>query len=232
MRIRTCKLLLVVSLVSVAPVVAAQQGMSAEQMQQALARAQGLLRQVAQQKAALETEVAGLRVNQAGLEKKLRVTEIRLEERDGDLAASQREAQRTGARLERSEARLEKIRGQLEEVVTKYRELAALQRQTQAERERLDAELGATRRDLADAQARNRALYETGRELLGLYDGKSAWDSLLQHESVTGLKKVEIQNRVQEIEYRLYDELTDANVSALSGRTAGGETSTQPAAPQ
>lgn len=192
-----------------------QAGMTPEQLQQALARAQGLLRQVAQQKAALEAELAGMRVENAGLGKKLRVTELRLEERSAELESSQRQGQRTGDKLERTEARLDKTRAQLEEVVAKYRELAAKQRDTEQQRATLKAELGDTQRELADAQERNRALYDTGRELLGLYDNKSGWEGLLQREPVTGLARVNIQNRLQEFEDALFDQLTDVNVERL-----------------
>ncbi|MGR8919609.1 MAG: hypothetical protein ACU85V_08320 [Gammaproteobacteria bacterium] len=208
-------LALVLVLAGAAPASLAQQQMSAEHMQQALARAQGLLRQVAQQKAALEAEIAGMRVEQAGLKKKLRATERKLEERDDELASSQGREQQTSARLDRTEERLEATRGQLEEVIGKYRELAALQRKTTAERDQLAATLETTELTLRDAQARNRSLYDIGQELLELYEGKSAWDGLLQQERVSGLRKVELQNRLQDIEYRMYDELTDENLPAI-----------------
>ncbi len=199
----------------VGQVSAQQAAMSAEQMQQALARAQGLLRQVAQQKATLEAELAQLRVENAGLAKRLKRAEAQIEERASELAASETRVQRTDAQLERTRGSLERIREQLEETVAKYKELAALHRETVDTRDQLGETLTTTRRELADAQVRNRALYDIGQELLALYEGKSAWDSLLQGERASGLKKVELQNRLQEIETRLFDELTDESVAAM-----------------
>ncbi len=196
-------------------VFAQQAAMSPEQMQQALARAQGLLRQVAQQKASLEAELAQLRVENAGLAKRLKRAEAQLEERAGELAASETRVQRTDAQLERTRGNLERTREQLEETVAKYKELAALYRETVDARDQLAGTLATTQRELADAQVRNRALYDIGQELLALYEGKSAWDSLLQGERASGLKKVELQNRLQDIETRLFDELTDESVAAM-----------------
>jgi len=209
-----------------AQVDAQQAAMTPEQMQQALARAQSLLRQVAQQKATLEAELAQLRVDNAGLSKRLKRAEGQLEERASELAASETRADRTDAQLERTRGSLERTRGQLEETVAKYKELAALHRETVDTRDQLAETLAATQRELADAQVRNRALYDIGQELLALYEGKSAWDSLLQGERASGLKKVELQNRLQEIETRLFDELTDESVAAL--RRAGAETPDSP----
>lgn len=212
-----------------AQVDAQQAAMTPEQMQQALARAQSLLRQVAQQKATLEAELAQLRVDNAGLSKRLKRAEGQLEERASELAASETRADRTDAQLERTRGSLERTRGQLEETVAKYKELAALHRETVDARDQFAETLAATQRELADAQVRNRALYDIGQELLALYEGKSAWDSLLQGERASGLKKVELQNRLQEIETRLFDELTDESVAAL--RRAGAEGAETPDSP-
>jgi len=212
-----------------AQVDAQQAAMTPEQMQQALARAQSLLRQVAQQKATLEAELAQLRVDNAGLSKRLKRAEGQLEERASELAASETRADRTDAQLERTRGSLGRTRGQLEETVAKYKELAALHRETVDTRDQLAETLAATQRELADAQVRNRALYDIGQELLALYEGKSAWDSLLQGERASGLKKVELQNRLQEIETRLFDELTDESVAAL--RRAGAEGAETPDSP-
>lgn len=202
----------------------AQQAADPAQLQQALSRAQGLLRQLAQQKAQLEAEVANLRVESAGLRKRATRLEATVEENEADLASREREQQRTAGRLARTETRLEQTRERLGEVVGKYRELAELQRTTRFEKEQLAAELAVTRRTLEDAQRRNRTLYDLGLELVELYDGKSAMDGLLQREPVTGLRKVEIQNVLQSYEYDMYEGLTDENVEAVRAPAGSAET--------
>lgn len=209
-----------------------QAGMSAEQLQQALARAQGLLRQVAQQKATLEAELAKLRVDNASLERKLAGTARKLEDNEAELASVQVREQRTSASLERTRGSLETTREQLLDTVEKYKALARLQRDTEGERDALAQTLASTRRELADAQVRNRSLYAIGQELIDLYEDKSPWDGLLERESVTGLKKVEIQNRLQDIEGRLFDELTDESLESLkTGASAAGGGDATPATP-
>jgi len=170
---------------------------------QALARAQQLLRQVAQQKVQLETENARLKAEAAGLEKKLGRAAAEAERLADDLAASQRDNERTGARLERTGARLEKTEAALREAVDRYRETAADLRETEAARRQLEAELAATRDELENAENKNVALYQANVELLEHYHDKGAWDAILQAEPLTGLKQVQIENVLEEYRYKL-----------------------------
>lgn len=170
---------------------------------QALARAQQLLRQVAQQKVQLETENARLKAEAAGLKKKLERAEAQAETLAADLAASRRDNERTGARLERTGARLEKTEAALREAIDRYRDTAATLRETEAARRQLESELAATRAELEDAENKNIALYQANVELLDHYHDKGAWDAILQAEPFTGLKQVQIENVLEEYRYKL-----------------------------
>ncbi|MEQ9057988.1 MAG: hypothetical protein RLW61_01070, partial [Gammaproteobacteria bacterium] len=106
------------------------------------------------------------------------------------------------------------------------------QRYTEGERDALAQKLSSTRRELPDPQVRNRSHYAIGKQLNDHYEDKSPWDGLLERESVTGLKKVEIQNRLQDIEGRLFDELTDESLESLkTGASAAGGGDATPATP-
>lgn len=183
---------------------------------QALARAQGLLRQLAQEKAALDAEVAKLRAENAKLKKDAGRTEAELAESQASLESSTREAASVRTKLGGTEKRLERTTGQLREVVGKYKEQALKLRETEAQRNELQANLEATSRQLEDAERKNLALYQINRDVLAEFEKEGPWDGLLRKEPVTGFKQVEIENLVQEYEDRMRDQLRGASLEKLS----------------
>jgi len=204
---------------------AVAQQQSPEQMAQALSRAQALLRQVAEQRQRLETENAEMKAKLAGVEKKLKVTMKKLEDAEADLASEERENTRLDKRLESTRSRLDKTEDKLREVIDKYRQLAQKQRQTEAERQRLASDLEVTRKELDTAEQHNIKLIEANRELMDLYESKSAWEALAQREPVTGLEQVEIENILQEYEDLLYKQeyLRPDSGPAAAGAGAAAE---------
>jgi chromosome segregation ATPase len=192
-----------------------------QQLQQALMKAQGLLRQIAQQKAAAEAELAKLRVELAGKEKALRRTESEIETQKTELAqtaaslsAASGRASALDGSLTRTKGRLAKTEDKLREVAGMYKDTRAKLQQTEAEREALELQLADTRKELADAEKKNLALYETNTELLAQYRGKSAWDAIRQREPFTGIRDVSVENQVQGYEDRMYEQLREVNMGA------------------
>jgi chromosome segregation ATPase len=208
-----CAMFAVFVMLAVAPGAFAQQ---ADAAGQALARAQGLLRQLAQEKAGLDAEVAKLRAENAKLQKTAGTTEARLEETSSSLESVTREAAGVRTKLGSTEKRLERTTGQLKDVVAKYREQALKLRETEARRNELEANLDATARQLEDAERKNLALYRLNREILTEFEKEGPWDGLLRKEPVIGFKRVEIENLVQEYEDKMRDELRGASLEQMS----------------
>lgn len=206
---RSIFVILMAALLGAMPWVQAQQ--ANDQVQQAMARAQALLRQLAQEKAVVDAELAKLRAENAKLKKEGTRTASALEERTADLESAAREATSVRANLGRTEQRLERVTGQLREVVAKYKEKAAVLRQTEADRDELQRMLVATQRQLEDAEKKNLALYDINKEILAEFAKEGPWDGLLRKEPLTGLKRVEVENIVQDIEYRMDDHLRETN---------------------
>ncbi|MGD9601213.1 MAG: hypothetical protein AB7Q76_16855 [Gammaproteobacteria bacterium] len=189
--------------------------------QQALLKAQGLLKQVAQQKAAAEAELAKLRGELAGkertltrLEEETRTQSATLAEREAGLARATAQGEALSARLAKTETRLEQTTAKLREVAGMYKDTRRELAETVAARDTLTAELAAVRKELADAEKKNRALYEVNAELLAEYRGKSAWDALRQAEPFSGIDGVAVENRIQDYEDRMAEQLRDVNVEA------------------
>ena len=93
-------------------------------------------------------------------------------------------------------------------------------RKTEGEREDLKANLDATSRQLDDAEKKNLALYQINRKVLAEFDKEGPWDGLLRKEPFTGLKRVEIENLVQEYEYEMGDQAREVNLDALNKTAA------------
>ena len=175
------------------------------QLQQALARAQGLLRQLAQQKGALEAEKAKMQGALAVVERKLDQKSRANEELEAELTASQRQASRVEGSLSSTKSRLERVEGRLKEIVEKYKALDASNRTTLQEKATLEEQLQTTQQALADAEAKNEEMYQANQELLGKFINKGPFDALLQLEPLTGIKQVEIENIQQDFQFRLED---------------------------
>jgi septal ring factor EnvC (AmiA/AmiB activator) len=203
---------------------AAQQGPDPAQLQQALARAQGLLRQLGQQKQQLEVEAAKLKGELAAAEKRLRKAELDIEDKTASLAVAEASGKRSASALERTQGRLDQTTAKLKEVIGRYKETAGQLRQTQFEKEQLEVALAGTTQALRDAEASNLELYRDNREILELYRNKSGWAGLLQREPVTGLKSVEIENVIEEYQYKMYDHVLETNLDAAGESVAPAAT--------
>jgi nitrate/nitrite-specific signal transduction histidine kinase len=58
----------------------------------------------------------------------------------------------------------------------------------------------------------NKKLYDITRNMLAAYEDKSAWDSLVQAEPLTGLSKIDIENLVDDTQYRIDDLRVNADI--------------------
>jgi len=73
-----------------------------------------------------------------------------------------------------------------------------------ADAKRLDAVVGKLRPQLQSCEAKNAQLYKIGEEVLDLYDKQDIFD-LASREPVTKLKRVEIENAMQDYEDKMRD---------------------------
>lgn len=184
-------------------------GPASQPAAQALARAQGLLRQVGEQKQQLEAELARQKTATAAAEARAQAAEASLSGKDAELAAGARALERATQASAKDQQHIETLRDRLDKTKEKYAELRATFEQAAAEKERLAAELAAVQGELADAEKKNAALYRANREILDLYKKKPAWTSLLQKEPVTGLAGVDVENRVEKYEFEMAGEVRE-----------------------
>ena len=186
------------------------------QAQAALTRAQGLLRQLNEQKQALELDNTKLKASNAGLEQQLKRAKLETGDQQALADARAKEIEQTSAKLVHAKDRTEKISARIKEIVAKCKDQARTLRDVQEEKTRLEDELKAARTELADAEQKNLALYQINREIIDKYKQKSRWSALLQKEPFLGFKQVEIENQAQALEQDSTEQLRDGNLDAVA----------------
>jgi hypothetical protein len=85
-----------------------------------------------------------------------------------------------------------------------YNQAAEAARTRDGDAKRLDAVVGKLRPQMQSCEAKNAELYKIGEEVLGLYDKKGFLD-LMAGEPVTKLKRVELENTMQDYEDKMRD---------------------------
>jgi chromosome segregation ATPase len=196
-------------------------------VQQVLKKAQGVVRQLTEEKARLETQKATLEQEKAALEQQKTALEARyaalqteqksLEERARKLETALRPLQPLPAELQRCKAGVESLREagrKLQEELAEARSReTGLQRQA---RENL-AFAGQVKEDnsllieavkereqwIAQCGQRNHDLRATGRRVVEQYRDKSFWEEAANLEPFTGIGKVQRENTAEEFRYRI-----------------------------
>ncbi len=174
--------------------------------QEALMRAQAAARDAAEQRDTLRDELEKTKKDVAEHDKQQKKDVAQLKNRiaqlEKDVVKSEQQntrAQETGNALR---DRIKDQQEKLQKVVDKYKELVETLRQVETERTQLQTSTKTQATQLDTCSSDNLKLYELGLELADLYENKGVWTALVEKEPVTQLKRVELENRVQEYRHR------------------------------
>lgn len=192
---RTCLLaglMLAVALVA-APTQAAEK--KADPNKEQIRRLQAAQRKLEQEKVVLAQEKDAVAAELGEAKKKV----------DGE----SRRAASLRKELDAQKAEKEAVAGKLAETETELRKVLEQQRITETERKRLDALAAQQKQSIAHCEEHNAKLHGQGVALLEKYQSKSCFDSALQNESFTGLKRVEIENFVEDHREKLDEHKLD-----------------------
>lgn len=169
--------------------------------QQVLRKAQGMLRQLAQDKAALEAEKASLSERVQKLEDEVR-----------RLAPLQEEVERykTGAEAMKNaygalESRLSQGMEREQALRARHKNVLAKAKQIQADNALLVQAVKEREEWIGQCAERNRGMLSANLELLEKYRDKGFWEQLGDAEPLTGIGKVETENRTQDYRFKLED---------------------------
>jgi chromosome segregation ATPase len=152
---------------------------AADAEDQKAARIQRMLRQVSQERDAAQAEVAKLKAEIEELNRK-----------------------HTGAR-KNSDAALAKTRESIAVLNVDMQQTTQNLRRMESEKSLLQETVVGQAQQLEACESNNVKLLQVNRELLGQYESKGFFDSLMQREPITGLKGVELENIVQDYQDRL-----------------------------
>ena len=151
----------------------------------------------------LEQEKAQLVQEKAALDSHARETTEKLDDARKQASAATRKAAALDKELAAATAEKASLAARLADAEQRVAKLSEQQRAGEAERKRLDTLAAQQKQSMAGCEARNDKLHKQGIELLNRYERKGCFDAVLQGEPFTGLKRVEIENFVEDARERL-----------------------------
>ena len=189
-------LLTVAAVLSSLASVEAHADADSDKLRDALRSATAQTRALEDQRAALQAKVAEAEREKAALTAQIAAAKAQVK----DVEKIHREAvDEFNQRLEDRNQTLEKWKGA-------YEEAATVARAKDAERAKFEGEVTAYKASTKSCVAKNTQLMKVGRELLHRYEGVSFGDIAVINEPLTGARRVEVQNILQDYEDRLIEQ--------------------------
>lgn len=195
---RVCWTALMLAIYSTAPAAEPKGDPAA---QQALRKAQGMLRDLTQQKTQLETENTGLKEQI----KKLEADVKRLEPLQGEVERGKASIESLKSSAGALESRLGQEQEKFTQFAAKHKEMVAQAKKIQADNQLLVAAVKEREQWIGQCGDRNRAMLNANRELVGKYKEKGFFDKLAELEPLTGIGQVEAETVEQDYRYKLQD---------------------------
>jgi chromosome segregation ATPase len=211
------------SMIAAAALTAALTGFAAAQQSRddgGNARLQAMVQQLTNEKTQALADNAKLKadVDKANAElKSLRDAQAGLERRLGQSESSLSQASATNTR---TAAALEQQRARTEELVAEFRKTIESLRATELERNELRTRLASRESAFAQCAAANQKLFDTGNEVLDRYEQKGCFASLRENEPFTQMKRVRLENLVDEYRWALEDQKLPAQAAPATAAPA------------
>jgi chromosome segregation ATPase len=175
---------------------AARADTETDKLREALRSATAQSRQLEDQRTALQAKVADAEKEKAAL--KAQVDAAKAEARQ--IEKQHREA------VDEFNKRLAERDETLEKWKTAYEEAATVARSKDAERAKFEGEANTSKASLKSCQAKNSQMFKAGNELLHQYRTVTIGDAIVAREQVLGLRRVEIQNKLQDTSDKILDQ--------------------------
>jgi chromosome segregation ATPase len=169
--------------------------------QQAFKKAQGVVRQLTEEKQALETEKTGL-LEQV---KKLESIVKQLEPLQGEVQLHKTQAETLRSSNGTLATQLLGEREKQQNLQRKIKEIVAEAKLIQNDNQLLVTAIAERERWIKQCADKNRQLVEANQALVGKYQDKGFWDKLAEIEPFTGIGKVESQTTAETYQFKLED---------------------------
>lgn len=189
-----------------------QMAMAAEKKDKAAKRAALMMQKMKQDMEAEKTAMqAQFDTQKKAFEDQLLAKESALEETNKELVLSQRKAKNLSveltktldektaieSKLSNTQVNLESTNNNLNDLQSQHKEALADLKVNDNQRKTLSANLANTTKQLNTCAAQNVKLHQFGTELIHLYDQPSQYEALMRKEPFFQLKRVELENILQ-----------------------------------
>jgi len=186
--------ILVALLVALPTVVRAQS--ETDRLREALRSATAQLRSLEDQRAALQARQAVAERDRDRLQKENDAFKAQVKDAE---QAYQKAIEDFNQRLAERDDTLEKWKGA-------YEDAANVARTKDAERAKLESEATALKASGKSCEAKNTQLLKAGNEMLTYFKSMNLLDAVAVHEPVFGIKRVELQNALQDFRDKILDQ--------------------------
>lgn len=168
---------------------------------QALKKAQGMVRQLSEEKAVLETEKNGLQEQVKKLEeqvKQLALLQVGLKQCQADVSSLRDSNNTLTVRLDGYQRKHESLLHKMQDIVGKARQI-------EGDNQLLVSAVKEREKWIAQCQAKNNGLITANQELVKIYKDKGFWEQVAELEPFTGIGKVKTQDTAENYQYKLDD---------------------------
>ena len=169
---------------------------------QALKRMQYMLKQLQQNNQALEDEKKKLDKELTQAKQDLDKRQQEIDRKKASIERFQLSNESLNKRIAHLDSRNAKTVERLKELIGKYRDLVLLVRELKASQQSDAATISSREHRIDMLEKKNLALYRLNQQLMLKYRDKGLLATLEQHEPFTGIKKVEMENLLQEFRLR------------------------------
>jgi chromosome segregation ATPase len=184
------------------------------------ARLQAMVSQLTSEKTQLQAENKDVKGKLDGANaelKKLRDQNADLERR---FAQSENSLAQSSAANTRGTEQNAQLRARMDELVKQFRETIDNLKKTEVERNELKTTLAARESALGTCVTNNDKLLATGNEILDRYEAKGCFTTAREKEPFTQVKRVQMQNLVDEYRWKLDDQKLPPSVTSQSAASA------------
>jgi len=164
------------------------------------------MQQLASERTALQAENAKMKKELADLTKERDALKTGRAALDQRTRASEAAIARSAQDKASADAENERLKERMQELVAKFRETAQTLKDVETERATFKQSLTARDAELGQCTAKNDALYKLNEEILARIDGQGAFSRLASLEPFTKIKRVQLQNLVDDYKYRAEDQ--------------------------
>jgi peptidoglycan hydrolase CwlO-like protein len=166
-------------------------------------KAQYLLKQLSAEKANLQGEIAKLKSEIEQRDRKIDKLNKKLGARSKSLVNKNLLVDRYQKTVTAQRDQMTETREKFTKLVEKYRELAGALKLMESDRTDMQKKMAEQSEAIEKCKAKNDKLGRIAENILKEYKEKDVWDALMQKEPVTQLKRVEVENYVEENSYKI-----------------------------